>query len=213
MISTTSVMGPASFSVPSTLRTGIGVESFLVLMFSRCVKSFPMKSPVAPQSRRALVALVSCVSVVCSWIGRLSERSEGVVASVYSRGNFFFSHLGRFTFGVGGFLGMTGSGASKGSFISSTSKRAYRLSFCNRGMPLICCGSKNPLRIRVPPPFSLSPPYLRLVRGFATTLPFLRRPYIVCQIVVRNLLPNVRPFRNADRCRGCLVSFGLHRCP
>jgi hypothetical protein len=73
MMSTTSVIGPASFSVPLMWHTGIGIESFLVLMFSHYVKSFPMKSLVAPQSRRAFVAFVSCMLVVCSWIGRLSE--------------------------------------------------------------------------------------------------------------------------------------------
>jgi hypothetical protein len=118
-------MGPASFGVLSTFRTGIGTESFLVLMFSHWVKSFPMKSPVAPQSRRAFVDLVSCVLVVWSWIGRLSDRLLGVVASVNSRGNLF-SQFGHLILGVGGFLGMTGGfGLSKMSSISSTSRQAY----------------------------------------------------------------------------------------
>jgi hypothetical protein len=181
-------MGPASFGVPSTFRTGIGVESFLVLMFSRWVKSFPMKSPVAPQSRRAFVDLVSCVSVVWSWIGRLSDRLLGVVASVNSRGNLF-SQFGRLILGVGGFLGMTGGfGVSKMSSISSTSRQAYRLSLCSRGMPLICCGSKNPTHFRtLLLPFSLSLPCLLPMPDFATTLPFLRRAYTGCRIGVRSL--------------------------
>src|SRR5580704_13448463 len=193
-------MGPASFGVPSTFRTGIGVESFLVLMFSRWVKSFPMKSPVAPQSRRAFVDLVSCVSVVWSWIGRLSDRLLGVVASVNSRGNLF-SQFGRLILGVGGFLGMTGGfGVSKVSSISSTSRQAYRLSFCSRGMPLICCGSKNPIHSRILLlPFFLFPLCPLLMPGFATILLFLRRAYTECRIGVRSPQPNVRLFRNADR--------------
>jgi hypothetical protein len=173
-----------------------------------------MKSPVVLQSSRAFVDLVSCVSVVWSWIGRLSDRLLGVVASVNSQGNLFsqFRHL---ILSVGGFLGMTGGfSVSKMSSISSTSRQAYRLSLCSRGMPLICCSSKNLTHFRILLlPFSLSLPCPLLMLDFATILPFPRRAYIECRIGICSPLPNVRLFCNADRCQACRVSFGLHQCP
>src|SRR5262245_54500373 len=124
-----------------------------------------MKRPVAPQSRRAWVALTSCVSVVWSCTGSQSDRFVGEAASLYSLGNLL-SQSGRLvrSFGVSG---MTGSSrTSKESFISLTSKQAYRLSFCNGGMPLIHCGPKNPsplsppILLPFPPPLEHLPPVL-----------------------------------------------------
>ena len=64
--STKSVMDPASLGVPSTLQTGIGLESVLVVKPLFFTYSWSMNIPVAPESSRAVTDLVSAVSMVWS---------------------------------------------------------------------------------------------------------------------------------------------------
>ena len=71
--STTSVIDHASLGVPSTLRTGIGLESALVVKPFFFTYSRSMNIPVAPESNRAVTDLVSAVSVVWSSILRVRE--------------------------------------------------------------------------------------------------------------------------------------------
>src|SRR5262245_7532131 len=173
-----------------------------------------MKRPVAPQSRRAWVALTSCVSVVWSCTGSRSDRFVGEAASLYSLGNLF-SQLGRLVriFGVSGMTGS--SGVSKESFISSTSKQAYRLSLCNGGMPLIRCGSKNPFLSSPPIPLPSPPPLRRLPVTLSSAAIPLFRPVACtgCQIGGRSLEPNVRVSCTACIRVVCHTSFEWHRCP
>ena len=72
--STTSVMDPASLGVPSTLQTGIGLESILVVKPFFFTYSRSMNIPVAPESNRAVTDLVSAMSVVWRSILRVRER-------------------------------------------------------------------------------------------------------------------------------------------
>ena len=53
MSSATSVIAPDVFAVPSTLRTRIGAESFLVGIWFDLMYSRSMKTPVAPESTSA----------------------------------------------------------------------------------------------------------------------------------------------------------------
>jgi hypothetical protein len=95
--STTSVMEPASFKVPSTLRTGIGRESVLVLSRFALTKSRFINLPVAPESTKALRDLTSPVSVVSISTLSLRER-EGVESSDEAMTNSAgsrLSHLAR----------------------------------------------------------------------------------------------------------------------
>ena len=56
--------GPGIIQIPSTLNTGMGLDSFRVVR--RCVRTYSrsMKFPVAPESTRELTDLTSAVSVV-----------------------------------------------------------------------------------------------------------------------------------------------------
>src|SRR5262245_6007734 len=173
-----------------------------------------MKRPVAPQSRRAWVALTSCVSVVWSCTGSRRDRFVGEAASLYSLGSLF-SQLGRLvrSFGVSGMTGSSGS--SKESSISSTSKQAYRLSFCNGGMPLIHCSPKNPSPPSPPIPSPFLPPLERLPPTLSSVAIPLSPPVacIGCRIGGCSLWPNVRVFCIVCIRPVCRTSFEWHRCP
>src|SRR5580704_9830773 len=120
-----------------------------------------MNSPEALQSSRALAAFVSCISVVWSSIGRLSDQFPGVEASTSHFGSLF-SHPRSLVFVFEGSLGTTvGSGISRESFIlSSISRHAYLFISCSGGGPLIRCDSENPsvspLRVPLSSPLVLS---------------------------------------------------------
>ena len=94
IVSHTSDMLPASFSVPSTLYAGIGQLSFFVVSLFHCTKSECTKRLVAPQSRRPFVDSIVPVSVVCIEIGSSRYFELGVVAMTYCSGSRF-SHFGR----------------------------------------------------------------------------------------------------------------------
>src|SRR5262245_59470331 len=173
-----------------------------------------MKRPVAPQSRRAWVALTSCVSMVWSCTGSRSDQFVGEVVSLYSLGNLF-SQLGRLvqSFRISGMTGS--SGMSKESFISLTSKQVYRLSFCNGGMPLIGCSSKNPFL--PPPPIPLPfPPPLECLPLALNSATILLSPLVACsrcQTRGCSFEPNVQVFCIACICLACCTFFEWHQCP
>ena len=130
-----SVMDPASLGVPSTFQMGIGLESVLVVKPLFFTYSRSMNIPVALESSRAVMDLVSAVSVVWSLILRVRERRRPSFSSKVSITRWFgmcFSQLGfHLRGGAGGsaFGGTTG-GLSTGSFISgilSTGKTENRL--------------------------------------------------------------------------------------
>jgi hypothetical protein len=153
------------------------------------------------------VAFVSCILVVWSSIGRLSDRFPGVEAST-SRFGSLFSHPQSLVFVFEGSLGMTvGLGTSRELFILSLiSKPAYLFISCSGGRPLIRCESKNPLasppRVLLPSPLVLS--CLHLLLNSAARLLFRPRIESECQIICRSLLPSVWFVRIFNMCWGCL---------
>ena len=68
-----SMMDPASFGEPSTLQTGMGLESILVMKLLAFTYSQSMNILVALESSRAVTDLVSPVSVVWSSFLRVRE--------------------------------------------------------------------------------------------------------------------------------------------
>ena len=94
IVSHTSDMLPASFSVPSMLYTGIGWLSFFVVSLCRCMKLECTKRSVVLQLRRPFVNSIVPVSVVCIKIGSLRDFKLGIVATTYRLGSRF-SHFGR----------------------------------------------------------------------------------------------------------------------
>ena len=79
--STMSVMDPASLGVPSTLWTGMGLESALVVKLLSFTYSQSMNILVAPESSRAVTDLVSAVSalVATSYIIKLLATASRVI--------------------------------------------------------------------------------------------------------------------------------------
>ena len=118
-----SVVDPASFGVLSTLWTGMGLESVLVVKPLAFTYSWSMNIPVALESSRAIMDLVSPVSVVWSSIFRVRERqcpSFSFKVSVTRWSGTCFSQLGFHLWeGVGGsVLSGTTGGVSTDSSIS-----------------------------------------------------------------------------------------------
>ena len=74
--STSSVMKPFSFGVPSTLCTGIGPGRGVVSRLCRQTKSQLMNMPVAPESRRADTVMGRREVVRRRFIVRFRERGD-----------------------------------------------------------------------------------------------------------------------------------------
>ena len=148
--SQTSDMLPASFSVPSTLYTGMGRLSFFVVSLFCCTKLEFTKRSVAPQSRRPFVDSTVPVSVVCIEIGISRDFEPGVVATTYRSGRRF-SHFGRHGSWerrgeVGGvaFVSCIVVETESNSVNSSTGNAAKRLCTDSGGTPSTRCPCQNP---------------------------------------------------------------------
>src|SRR5271169_5381 len=162
---------PASFEVPSTLKTSIGRDSVLVgIRFS--ITYFESRNwPVAPQSTSALVERRIPVSVDWSSMSTLRDFELGIAASTYFCRSLR-SHIGLHIslrirtrlFGKSWAASITSSSTfDKSSFISSTSRQAYLFTFLsNEGALITRCGSQNPPRA--------------ILRSIPLLQPFLRRP-------------------------------------
>src|SRR5271169_4900400 len=160
---------PASFEVPSTLKTSIGRDSVLVgIRFS--ITYFESRNwPVAPQSTSALVERRIPVSVDWSSMSTLRDFELGIAASTYFCRSLR-SHIGLHIslrirtrlFGKSWAASITSSTFDKSSFISSTSRQAYLFTFLsNEGALITRCGSQNPPRA--------------ILRSIPLLQPFLRR--------------------------------------
>ena len=76
------------------LNTGIGQETFQVLIPFIQTKSLSMKLPVAPESKSALMECTSLVSVVLISIGRMIDVPQASRVLAESRLGSFFFHFG-----------------------------------------------------------------------------------------------------------------------
>jgi hypothetical protein len=98
-----SVIVPALFAVPSTLKTGIGLVRGRVGMLLSFAYLMSMKQPLAPQSMRACVHCLTAVSVDSISISTVRDIGPGLAAMTYLMGNRR-SQAGRHLrqFGMGG---------------------------------------------------------------------------------------------------------------
>ena len=153
--STTSVTEPASLGVPSTLRTGIGLERVRVERQFALIYSLSINIPVAPESSRARTDLTSPVSVVTSSTFRVRERRVPSVSSKASMTKWDGSHLSQWGLGVLWISGVTGVifrvcttlGISTGPSISdilSTDKTEKQFWLDSGGVLFTCCRGENP---------------------------------------------------------------------
>src|ERR1700735_2838394 len=88
-------MSPASLGVPSTLNTGMGVESLRRLNRQLLAYCRSMSSPVAPLSNSERTDFLSAVSVVSISTFNLSEVGPVSIVAMTSLSGNFLSHLGR----------------------------------------------------------------------------------------------------------------------
>src|SRR5436853_2349913 len=224
--STTLSMLPASFGVPSTLKTGMGDDRRRVGSLVRWTNSSSTKSPVAPQSTMASEFTSCMVSVVLRWTGikiHLGPSSREFITSLWC---IRFSHLGRRGRGVdiaGGGEVLVGCASSSlftyrdGSESSSIASTEKRLLLCNRGAPLTRCLTQNPPCGWASHPL---PPLVTLSgrRPLQPACPPRRTGVHRCpcggrQTVGHSPLPNGRGVRSGDRCQGVTWPYVSHLCP
>ena len=146
-----SVIEPASFGVPSTLKTGIGRANFRVVSRLSCTNCVSMNSPVAPLSNKVVRPCSTPVSVVWMSTFSFSEVGEGVDATMY----FFGSRLSHFRgfgcLGRGGtskfemFASLWGRVSVSSFPTESTDKHAKRFELGSEGVLFTRCSTQNPL--------------------------------------------------------------------
>ena len=128
MRSTTSVMEPASFGVPSTLNTGTGLDNQRVVRRCEQMYSQSMKFPVAPESTREFMDLTSAVSVVSMLTFSFRDLSSSSVEAMMSLSSSLRSQRGRnCRIGSGFCTSVTCSTGSSISGVLSTDKTANQL--------------------------------------------------------------------------------------
>ena len=163
----TSDMLPASFSIQSTLYTGMGRLSFFVIRLFHCTKLELTNRSVAPQSRRLFVNRTVLVPVVCIKIGSLRDFEPGFIATMYRSGSrfFHFGHRGscerRGDVGGMAFISFIAVGGTESiSVNSSTGNAAKQLCTDSGGTPSTRCPCQNPVSPLLPHHSMILPPLL-----------------------------------------------------
>ena len=178
----TSVMDLESFGVPSTLNTGMGLDSFQVVR--RCVQTYSrsMKFPVAPESTRELTDLTSAVFMVSmltfsfkdlgsfsaeatSFSGRArSQRGQNCHAS----SNFSTSLVGSTGSSI---LGMLSTGKIENRLCADGKGVLFTHRPWENPLPQVLPGSEQLAPVRLPRPVGpacfLAAPVTHLLRGSA----------------------------------------------
>ena len=96
---TTLVMEPDLFRVPSMLWTRISLESFWVQSLQLFTYCQSMNLPVAPESAREFIDLISAVSVVSTSTFNQRDFGLSLEAAMTSLGGSHLSHLGQWVWG------------------------------------------------------------------------------------------------------------------
>src|SRR5258708_2859676 len=141
MTSTSSVMDPLSFGVPSTLWTGTGFGRGQVSSLCFWAKAWLTNIPVAPESRRAEVEMEHREVVV--WSSTLMLRAQVDLDRTYMDGGVTVGGSrdtdSHFSLGVSLLSGVP---HIRCDLVGYLQRECFLLS--NWGTPLASCGSKNP---------------------------------------------------------------------